>query len=671
MAKRHLLFLLLIFHSAILVLSQLDEFIFHGFKGRNSANISLNGAAEIKASGLIRLTNDTSRLLGRAFYSNPIRFRESSSPATSFSFSTAFALAVVTAPGRPGGHGMTFVISPTKEPAGALPNQYFGLVNQNNTGNFSNHLFAIEFDTVQDLELKDINDNHVGIDINGLISNESVTAGYFVQGNSTMQIIDLKGGHVIQAWVDYDSIRNEINVTLSQSSSKPSTPILSAKVDLSPILEDFMYVGFSASTGLLASTHYILGWSFKMNGQAPSLDLSSLPKLPRPKKPRTALIAGVSAASTAVLMFAVGAAIYLVKKIKDMDVIESWERDVGPHRFSYKQLKQATKGFRDKELIGFGGFGRVYKGVLRSQLVAVKRISRDSRQGLREFASEITSIGRLRHRNLVQLLGWCRRRNDLLLVYEFMPNGSLDKYIFDEPAQILSWAQRFKIMKGVASGLLYLHDEWEQAVIHRDVKAGNVLLDSEMNGKLGDFGLAKLYEHGTNPSTTRVVGTLGYLAPELTRTGKPTTASDVFAFGALLLEVVCGRRPIEAKALPEELILVDWIWQNWVDGTILKVVDPRLGGYFDEGEVMVVIKIGLICSNDAAAARPSMRQVVRYLDGEMELPETVEAPAGGGESVGFSGMMMESYSSSKFTGKTSSSEYETFPLSGTGGKDGR
>jgi len=243
---------------------------------------------------------------------------------------------------------------------------------------------------------------------------------------------------------------------------------------------------------------------------------------------------------------AIGIGFYVIRRIKNADVIEAWELDIGPHRFSYKELKQATRGFRDKQLLGFGGFGRVYKGTLPNckTHVAVKRISHESKQGLREFVSEIASIGRLRHRNLVQLLGWCRRRGDLLLVYDYMPNGSLDKYIFEEPRMILSWEQRFKIIKGVAYGLLYLHEEWEQTVIHRDIKAGNVLLDSELNGRLGDFGLAKLYERGSNPSTTRVVGTLGYLAPELTRTGKPTANSDVFAFGALMLEVVCGRRPV-------------------------------------------------------------------------------------------------------------------------------
>lgn len=170
--------------------------------------------------------------------------------------------------------------------------------------------------------------------------------------------------------------------------------------------------------------------------------------------------------------------------------------------------------------------------------------------------------------------------------------------------------------------------------------AGNVLLDSELNGRLGDFGLAKLYNHGSDPSTTRVVGTLGYLAPELTRTGKPTTSSDVFAFGAFLLEVVCGRRPIELKASPEELILVDWVCDMWKQGAVLDVVDKRLGGEFDGNEVVVVIKLGLMCSDNVATRRPSMRQVVRYLEGEVGMPEVVAPPmekfdgskGGGGES---------------------------------------
>ncbi|XP_017603381.1 L-type lectin-domain containing receptor kinase S.4-like isoform X2 [Gossypium arboreum] len=589
--------------------------------------MSLTGVADIADSGLLCLTNTTSRVSGHAFYSSPLKFKNSDNSKVS-SFSSAFVIATVPEYPKLGGHGLAFVLSPSKQLSGS-PSQYMGLLNASENGNSANHIFAVEFDTVKDLEFGDINDNHVGVNVNSMKSIASTPAAYFLE-NGTKEELIIKSGAKIQAWIDYDSAKNRLDVKLSLLSEKPRSSILSIDVNLSSILQDFMFVGFSASTGLLASSHYVLGWSFNMSGEAQSLSLSSLPSLPRPKQNHTVLILCVTFAVVVVIMLIVFISFYLVRKLKESDIIEAFELEIGPHRFSYQELKKATMGFRDKELLGFGGFGRVYKGTLQSTntQVAVKRISHESKQGLREFVSEIASIGRLRHRNLVPLLGWCRCRGDLLIVYDYMPNGSLDKYLFDEPKRVLGWDERFKIIKGVASGLLYLHEEWEQTVIHRDIKAGNVLLDSELNGRLSDFGLAKLYEHGTNPTTTRVVGTLGYLAPELTKTGKPTIATDVFAFGAVLLEVACGRRPIEPKALPEELILVDWVWERWQSGAALEVVDPKLNGDFDELEAIVVIKLGLMCSNDAPDARPTMRQVVRYLEGEVALPEVVPSPGG-------------------------------------------
>ncbi|XP_065871648.1 L-type lectin-domain containing receptor kinase S.4 [Euphorbia lathyris] len=608
------------------VFSQLNDLFSNGFNDAK-INMSLCDGAEIEDNGLLKLTNSsTQRVKGHAFYSNKIQFKNSIN-GKAFSFSTSFAFAIVREYATLGGHGFAFTISTSKELSGSLPSQYLGLLNASDIGNFSNHIFAVEFDTVQDFEFGDINDNHVGIDLNSLVSNKSEPAAYLLD-DFTQRNLTLQDGSVHLAWIDYDSTKNLIEVRLSPSSTKPRIPFLSYEVDLSPILENYMYVGFSASTGLLSSSHYVLGWSLSVNGVAKSLSLSSLPSLPRPKRNFTTLIATVTISAVVLIILVSAVTFYIIRKVKNADVIEDWEFDVGPHRFSYEELKKATRGFRDKELLGFGGFGKVYKGTLpNSTEVAVKRISHESKQGLKEFVSEIASVGRLRHRNLVQLQGWCRRRGDLLLVYDFMPNGSLDKYLFDEPKTILNWEQRFNIIKGVAYGLLYLHEEWEQTVIHRDIKAGNVLLDSELNGRLGDFGLAKLYERGTNPSTTRVVGTLGYLAPESTRTGKPTTSSDVFAFGALLLEVVCGRRPIEPKALPEELILVDWVWEKWRTGAILDVVDPRLDSNFDEVEAVTVLKLGLICSNNAPNMRPSMRQALRYLEGEIALPESIKSPA--------------------------------------------
>lgn len=623
----------LIFLSIIPVSSQLNEFLYSGFKDA-ATNITLSGVSEIQKNGILRLTNETSRLLGHAFYPSPFKFKNSSN-GTALSFSTCFVFIIVPEYPKLGGHGLAFTIATTKD-LKALPSQYLGLLNSS-VVNLTNHLFAVEFDTVQDFEFGDINDNHIGIDLGSLKSNASASAAYYTgDSDSSKQDLNLKGGKPIQVWIDYDSVQNVVNVTISPTSKKPKIPILSSHVDLSSLFEEYMYVGLSASTGLLASSHYMLGWSFKLNGQAPALDLSSLPSLPAGhKKQYTGLVIGVSAAVVVFVIVSISTAIYLIRKIKNADIVEDWELEMGPHRYSYQELKKATNSFSDKVLLGKGGFGQVYKGILPDSKieVAVKRISKESTQGLREFVSEIASIGRLRHRNLVQLLGWYRRRDDFLLVYDYMANGSLDKFLFEEPKMILNWEQRFKIIKDVASGLLYLHEGYEQVVIHRDVKASNVLLDEELNGRLSDFGLARLYEHGANPNTTRVVGTLGYLAPELPRTGKATESSDVYAFGALLLEVVCGRRPIEPKALPEELVLVDLVWEKFREGRALDVIDPKLNGEYNESEVMMVIKLGLMCSHNAPIARPSMRQVVRYLDEEVGIPQNLRDPNGAYEGV--------------------------------------
>ncbi|XP_038697356.1 L-type lectin-domain containing receptor kinase S.4-like [Tripterygium wilfordii] len=608
---------------SIPVSSQQHELIYAGFQQAGS-NITLNGIAEIEKNGILRLTNETSRLMGHALYASPFQFKNSSS-GKAFSFSASFAFAIVPEYPRLGGHGLAFTMATSKELKGALPSQYLGLLNASDIGNSTNHLLAVEFDTVQDFEFGDINDNHVGIDINSLNSNKSAAAAYFID-DTTKVDLNLKSGNPIQAWVEYDSVDKVLSVTISPTSSKPKSPILSFPVDLSPIIQEFMYVGFSASTGLLASSHFLLGWSFNINGEAPALDLSSLPSLPGHRKKNLGLKIGLPVLiGFLVVSLAAIATIYIIKKIRDADTIEDWELEIGPHRYSYQELKQATSGFSEKELLGHGGFGQVYRGILPDSKtqVAVKRISHESKQGLQEFVSEIASIGRLRHRNLVQLLGWCRRRESLLLVYDFMANASLDRFLFDEPKTVLNWNQRFNIIKDVASGLLYLHEGYEKVVLHRDVKASNVLLDSELNGKLGDFGLARLYEHGSHPDTTRVVGTLGYLAPELPRTGKATERSDVYAFGAVLLEVACGRRPIEQKSCPEELVLVDWVWDKFKEGRVHDVVDRKLKGEYNANEVVMVIKLGLICSHNEPKRRPSMRQVVRYLEGEAEVPDNL------------------------------------------------
>lgn len=648
-------FLSLIFLSTQTLSSHYTQLFYPGFNG--SIDITLKESAEIEGNGVLRLTSRNYRnIIGQAFYSSPIQFKNSSSDGDgrAFSFSTCFVFCII--PEYEGGHGFTFAIVPSKDLKG-ISQRFLGLFNESNFyGKFSNHIFAVEFDTIFDVGIKDIDNDHVGTDLNSLISNVSVHAAYFDELGKVHNL-SLQSGKPIKVWIDYDSDEITLHVTISPFNSKPRKPILSYRVNLSSVFYEEMYIGFTASTGILSrSSHYILGWSFAINGEARDLDISSLPS---PKKKKTGekislpVYVSITTASVFVIsVFALG--FYLLRRYKKSEEIEQWELQLGPHRYSYRELKKATRNFSEKELLGYGGSGKVYRGILpiSKTQIAVKRICHDSKQGLREFMTEIATIGMLRHRNLVQLLGWCRRERDLLLVYEFMENGSLDNYLFDDPRTILNWEQRFKVIKGVASALLYLHEGYKQVVIHRDVKASNVLLDGELNGKLGDFGLAKVYEHGSAPDTTRVVGTLGYLAPELPRTGKSTTSSDVYAFGALMLEVACGRRPVEMKALPEEMTLVDWVWDKYREGQVLSVVDSKIQGVYDEVEVTMVLKLGVMCSNNEPEQRPSMRQVVRCLDGEIGVADEWKAP-GGGSNGGAVGEFLGSFTSTSISGESS------------------
>ncbi|CAH8382764.1 unnamed protein product [Eruca vesicaria subsp. sativa] len=640
-------------------------------------DISLQGLATITPNGLLKLTNTTVQKTGHAFYTKPIRFKPSSPNSTVSSFSTTFVFAIYSQIPTLSGHGIAFVISPSPSLPSSLPSQYIGLFNNSNNGNDTNHVFAVEFDTIQSNEFGDPNDNHVGIDINGLRSVKTSPAGYWDE-KDTFRNLNLISRKLMQVWINYDNLSNKIDVTMSPyGSDKPKKPLITYVTDLSSILLQDMYIGFASATGSVISEHYVAGWSFRLNGEEAPL-LTELPHLPRfvPRRISEFYKIGMPLISLFLIFSVISLSFYVVRRRKKFEEeLEEWEKEFGKNRFRFKELYHATKGFKEKDLLGSGGFGRVYRGILPTTKieVAVKRVSHDSKQGMKEFVSEIVSIGRMSHRNLVPLLGYCRRRGELLLVYDYMPNGSLDKCLYNNPETTLDWKQRFKIVKGVASGLFYLHEEWEQVVIHRDVKASNVLLDADFNGRLGDFGLARLYDHGSDPQTTHVVGTLGYLAPEHSRTGRATTATDVYAFGAFLLEVVSGRRPIELHSESDDtFLLVEWVFGLWVRGNIMEAKDPNLGGCgdgYDLEEVEMVLKLGLLCSHSDPRARPSMRLVLQYLRGDVALPELtpLDLSAGNGMNVGgrdgFSGLAM-SYSSSVFNGFTGVSSIADSLLSG-------
>lgn len=299
--------------------------------------------------------------------------------------------------------------------------------------------------------------------------------------------------------------------------------------------------------------------------------------------------------------------------------MEDWELEYWPHRISYPEIESATKNFSEANVIGIGGNGKVYKGTLPGGgEIAVKRISsHESSEGIRAFLAEISSLGRLKHRNLVGLRGWCKKeKGSLIVVYEYMENGSLDSRVFDcDESKKLSYQERISILKQVASGLLYLHHGWEAKVLHRDIKASNVLLDKEMNARLGDFGLARMHDHDKMAGTTRVVGTVGYLAPEVVTNGRASTQTDVFGYGVLVLEVMTGRRPIEEGKPP----LVDWVWQLMRRGELLSAVDEGLDVDVEEAERM--LHVGLLCAHPEAKVRPSMRQVVKFFEGRSEVNE--------------------------------------------------
>ncbi|XP_057548412.1 L-type lectin-domain containing receptor kinase SIT2-like [Amaranthus tricolor] len=604
----------------IILAQNSNQFIYQNFQG---AKLHIDGAATLHSNGLLQLTNYTKQLTAHVFHPTPLNFSSSSS----YSFSTTFVFAMYPEIQTISGHGIVFILSPSMEFPSGVPGKFFGIFNSAADFKPSDNIFAVELDTIQDFEFNDIDSNHVGINVNSLISNVSASASYYSDVDKQNKSLNLTSAKPMQIWIDYNDKTMVFNVTLAPLGIlKPSRPLLSHHVNLSGIVRKTMYVGFTSSTGSVASSHYLLGWSFAHGGNVmPTLDLSNLPKLPRYGNGRKLSVGSmILLIVISVIVVTIGLVYYMIRRKKFEEVVEDWEQEYLLQRFSYKDLYNATKGFKDKELLGVGGFGKVYRGVLKSPKleVAVKKVSHGSGQGMKEFVAEVACMGRLRHRNLVQLLGYCRRKCELLLVYDYMPNGSLDKYLYEEDKPNLSWNARFKVIRGVASALVYLHEEWEQVVVHRDVKASNVMLDADMNARLGDFGLARLYDHGTNPQTTHVVGTVGYLAPELTRKGKATISTDVFSFGVFILEVACGKSPITAlQGSSREMYLIDWVYECWKKGMILEACDPKLGGAYVVEEIELVLKLGMLCCNPKPEGRPNMRQVMQFLNGDNPLPE--------------------------------------------------
>ncbi|XP_058754094.1 cysteine-rich receptor-like protein kinase 44 [Vicia villosa] len=286
-------------------------------------------------------------------------------------------------------------------------------------------------------------------------------------------------------------------------------------------------------------------------------------------------------------------------------------------QFSFDTIQVATNHFSNSNKIGHGGFGDVYRGKLSNgQKIAVKRLSIDSAQGDREFKNEVTLVAKLQHRNLVKLLGFSLEGRERLLIYEFVVNKSLDYFIFDPTKKaLLNWANRYEIIRGIARGLLYLHEDSRLRIIHRDLKASNILLDSEMNPKIADFGLAKLFVlDQTQGNTNRIVGTYGYMAPEYAMHGQFSVKSDVFSFGILVLEIISGQKNSTNICIGNDVeYLLSYAWKSWNEGRATNIIDPSLHN-ISQNEIMRCIHIGLLCIQEEVEARPTMASVALMLN---------------------------------------------------------
>ncbi|KAK4260001.1 hypothetical protein QN277_003177 [Acacia crassicarpa] len=315
--------------------------------------------------------------------------------------------------------------------------------------------------------------------------------------------------------------------------------------------------------------------------------------------------------------------------------------------FSYEDLAAATEGFAEKNMIGQGGFGYVYKGVLpNGKEVAVKSLKAGSGQGEREFQAEIEIISRVHHRHLVTLQGYCIAGGQRMLVYEFVPNDTLEHHLHGKGLPTMAWPDRMRIAVGSAKGLAYLHEDCHPRIIHRDIKSANVLLDDSFEAKVADFGLAKLTTENNTHVSTRVMGTFGYLAPEYASSGKLTEKSDVFSFGVMLLEIITGKRPVDIQNIIDDS-LVDWarplLARGLEDGNFEELVDPFLEGNYNNQELSRMAACASASIRHSGKKRPKMSQIVRALEGDVSLDDLNETRAGHGHHLA----------------STSSSDYDT------------
>ncbi|XP_058180562.1 probable L-type lectin-domain containing receptor kinase S.5 [Rhododendron vialii] len=543
------------------------------------------------------------------------------------SFNSSFLFSVYPLGGNTSpGEGLAFILVPFWNRALTYSyGQYLGLTGLGMDGSSYNSLLAIEFDNVK--QEFDPDANHVGLNINSIRSN--VTASLTPLG---IELAPEGQARFYNVWVQYDGVHKVIEVYIArqgelegETPSRPDSPVLKSILDLREVLNQHSYFGFSASTGHNAQLNCILRWNLTVEYY--SEDAPEPEDKHPPQKKNILLEVGVG-----VSLLVIGVAVtgyYHLRKKQSMvplksDILRGALKRLPetPREFQFKDLKKATNNFDEKNKLGQGGFGVVYRGHLPKENleVAVKWFSRETIKGEDDFLAELTIINRLRHKNLVRLLGWCHEEGKLLLVYDYMPNGSLDAHLFTRTPgnRSPSWDCRYNIISGVASALNYLHNECDQRVVHRDLKSSNILLDSYFNARLGDFGLTRTLDKTSYTEAGGVAGTLGYIAPECFLAGKATQQSDVYSFGVVLLEIVCGLRP--GTVIDEFDCLINWVRFLHREGRILDAVEERLGDEYVVEEAKKVLVLALACSHPIASERPKTQAIVQIISGLVPVP---------------------------------------------------
>ncbi|XP_065871436.1 L-type lectin-domain containing receptor kinase IX.1-like [Euphorbia lathyris] len=593
--------------------------------------ISNERDASISSTGQIELTfNPTGNgnRYGRITYSKPLHLYDKASNGFT-NFSTHFSFTINPKVNSNSVDGLTFFLSPngSRIPRNLEGRGGIGLVsNDQDALNRKNNKFvAVEFDTYRNSW--DPPYDHVGINVNSM---ESVA-------NRTWS--GSRRGYETEVWISYDSSRKMLKFRFSflDRNSTIQYGYKSAKVVMESNLPEWVIFGFSSSTGNPNQTTRIAFWEFDSSsnivehGLAPSP--AGIPAIgnaenttpsSKESKSNLGLTLGLSVGGC-VLIIAVGLIFLGLRRKKgrkdittDVSVLtgsfsKDFSNQTGPKSFTYQELADATGNFSESQKLGEGGFGAVFKGFLKNsnREIAVKRVKRVSKHCIKEFGSEVKVISGMRHKNLVKLFGWCHRK-ELLLAYEFLPNGSLESHLF-KGKSLLVWEVRYKIVRGLTSALQYLHEEGDQCVLHRDIKSSNILLDSSFNAKLGDFGLARLVDHGKGFETSVMAGTAGYMAPECFISGKTSKESDIYSFGIVVLEIACGRRAIEPKLEDGQVKIVEWVWKLYGMGKVLEAADPKLHRDFNEHQMERLIIVGLWCAHPDYIFRPSIWEVANAL----------------------------------------------------------